>query len=104
LPTTGIDASKLPIVPIDGTHPFLPGQTALTIPLHLNPDFPNTGQISLRVDAVPLNLGSYRVSSPDPSVPTTPRQPSPGATQELTDLQGNPIADQGSSGVFGATA
>jgi hypothetical protein len=211
VPAPGQDASKLPVVPIDGAYTFLPGQTTLTIPLHLNPGFPNTGQVGLQISAVPpspraallnpmttatlfiesnpdkvpptivasshtpsaitltfskpmdptnvqnvnnylvtgnpseksffrfflehpgrfprlplitlksavydpatqtvtltptspLTLRSYQVSSPDPSLPTTPRQPPAGPSQVLTDVHGNPIADQGSPGSFGATA
>lgn len=51
LRTTGPDPSALPIVPIDGTYRFAPGQTSLTVPVRLNPNFVPTGKILLQVIA-----------------------------------------------------
>lgn len=59
---TGRDPSALPIVPIDGTYRFAPGQTSLTIPLRLNPNFVPKGEIRFLVKPVTPGVG-YRDSA-----------------------------------------
>ena len=60
IPTTGRDPSALPIVPIDGAYQFEPGQTSLTIPLRLNPNYVPPGEIHLSVFAVQRGrMGPY---------------------------------------------
>ena len=49
--TTGPNRSELPVVPIDGTYRFTPGQTSVTIPLRLNPSFVPLGDIGMDVVA-----------------------------------------------------
>jgi Bacterial Ig-like domain len=62
--TTGRNHSALPIVPIAGTYRFAPGQTSMTIPVRMNPNFVPISNITLLVDALVPSPYSYNVAIP----------------------------------------
>jgi Bacterial Ig-like domain len=62
--TTGHNHSALPIVPIAGTYRFAPGQTSMTIPVRMNPNFVPVSAILLSVDAIVPPHGIYDVTFP----------------------------------------
>jgi hypothetical protein len=57
--TMGRNPSALPFVPIDGIYKFAPGQTILTIPIKLNPNYAAKGDILLDVVARSAHASSW---------------------------------------------
>ena len=62
--TTGHNHSALPIVPIAGTYRFAPGQTSMTIPVRMNPNFVPVSAILLSVNAIVPPPHLYDVTFP----------------------------------------